>query len=203
VRCNMQGSVQKRPQIEILPAVSVNEVLRVKEADIEEVVTMVKSVLPPHVEGNIDITLTLLEKNLKILTDRTLMKEALTDLVRNTMDLMSGYGKLSLTADQVSFEIESLLDAEDPLIGACNFISLAGGADVRVDEKIKKKIFEPFFTRKIDRNGLGLAIAYRVTNQHHDERMKGESRVGQGIEVNIYLPLTKWEIVNMLSIPAG
>ena len=79
----------------------------------------------------------------------------------------------------------------------------AGGADVRVDEKIKKKIFEPFFTRKTAGNGLGLAIAYRIIKQHRDERIKGESRVGQGIEVNIYLPLTKLEIVNMMSIPAA
>ena len=115
---------------------------------------------------------------------------------------MSGFGKLSLTADHVSFEIESLVDVEDPIIGACDFISLAGGADVRVDEKIKKKILEPFFTRKTAGNGLGLAIAYRIIKQHHDGRTKVESRVGQGIEVNIYLPLTKLEIVNMMSIPA-
>jgi signal transduction histidine kinase len=133
-----------------------------------------------------------------------LMKEALTDLVRNAMDAMSGYGKFSLTINQAKFEIESLLNADDSIIGACNFISLAGGsADVRVDEKIKKKIFEPFFTTKTVGNGLGLAIAYRIITQHHDGRIKAERRVGQGIEVNIYLPLTKWEIVKMMSIPAG
>jgi nucleotide-binding universal stress UspA family protein len=31
--------------------------------------------------------------------------------------------------------------------------------------------------------------------------MKIERRLGQGTEVNIYLPLTKPEIVSMLSIP--
>jgi signal transduction histidine kinase len=130
------------------------------------------------------------------------MKEVLTDLVRNAMDAMPRYGKFSLTINQINFEIQSLLDADDSIIGACDFISLEG-TEVGVDEKIKEKIFEPFFTTKTIANGLGLAIAYRIIRRHRDGRIKVESRVKQGIEVNIYLPLTKVEIVNMMSIPAG
>ena len=198
----MQGSVQKQPQIKILPVLSVTERSRLREADIDEVVKTVQGVLPQHVDGDIDVTITLLEKNLKIMADMALMKEALTDLVRNAMDAMPRYGKFSLTINQVNFEIESLLNADDSLIGACDFISLAG-TDVGVDEKIKEKIFEPFFITKTTGNGLGLAIAYRIIKRHHDGRIRAESRVGQGIEVNIYLPLTKLEVVNMMSIPAG
>jgi len=198
----MEGNLQKQPQIKILPALSANERLRLREADIDEVVKTVQGVLPQHVDGDIDVTITLLEKNLKIMADMALMKEALTDLVRNAMDAMPRYGKFSLAINQVNFEIESLLKADDQIIGACDFISLAG-TDVGVDEKIKEKIFEPFFTTKTTGNGLGLAIAYRIIKRHHDGRIKVESRVGQGIEVNIYLPLTKLEIVNMMSIPAG
>jgi signal transduction histidine kinase len=133
-----------------------------------------------------------------------LMKEVLTDLVKDAMDVMSGYGTFSLTVKQANFEIESLLTADDSLIGACDFISLArGGTDVRVDRKIKEHISEPFFTTKTAGHGLGLAIAYRIIKEHHDGRIKVENRLGQGIEVNIYLPLTKLEIVNMMSIPAG
>jgi len=132
------------------------------------------------------------------------MKEALTDLVRNAMDAMSGYGKFSPTINQANFEIESLLNADDSIIGACGFISLAGGGtDVRVDGKIKEKIFEPFFTTRTVGNGLGLAIAYRIIKQHHDGRIKTESRAAHDTEVNVYLPLTKLEMVNMMSIPAG
>ena len=198
----MEGSLQKQPQIRILPALGVEERLRLREADIDEVVKTVQGVLPQHVDGDIDVTITLLEKNLKIMADMALMKEALTDLVRNAMDAMPRYGTFSLTINQANFEIESLLNADDSIIGACDFISLAG-TDVGVDEKIKEKIFEPFFITKTTGNGLGLAIAYRIIKRHRDGRIKAESRVGPGIEVNIYLPLTKFEIVNMMSIPAG
>jgi signal transduction histidine kinase len=199
----MQGSLQKQPQIKILPAFSVNERLRLREADIEEVVKTVQSVLPQHADGDNDVTITLMEKNLKIIEDMALMKEVLTHLVRNLMDLMPGYGKFSLTINQVNFEIDSLLNGDDSIIGACTFISLAGVCkNISVDKKIREKILEPFFTTKTDGNGLCLALAYRIIKQHH-ERINIKSRVEQGAEVNMYLPLTKLELVNMMSIPAG
>ena len=127
------------------------------------------------------------------------MKEALTHLVRNVMDAIPGCGKFSLAINQFNYEIESLLKCDDSIIGACAFIYLAGGGVV---EQIKEKIIKPFFTVKTYGKDLGLAIAYRIIKQHHG-RIKVESRVRQGEEANIYLPLTKWEIVHMMSIPAG
>jgi signal transduction histidine kinase len=163
----------------------------------------VQDVLPQHVDEDVDATITLLEKNLKIMAEMALMKEALTHLVRNVMDAMPSYGNFSLTINQVHFEIESLLNGDDSIIGACAFISLAAvGTYLRVDEKIKEKILEPFFTTNTDSNGLALAMAYRIIKQHH-ERIKVKSRVGQGKEANIYLPLTRLEIVSMMSMPVG
>jgi signal transduction histidine kinase len=198
----MQGSLQKQPQIKVLPAFGVNERFELREADIDEAVKTVQGALPQHVDGNIDVTITLLEKNLKIMTDAALMKETLTHLVR---DAMPDCGKFPLTINQVHFEIESLLNGNDSIIraGACAFISLSAAATyISVDEKMKEKILEPFFTTKTEGNGLGLAMAYRIIKQRHG-RIKVESRVGQGKEANIYLPLARLELVSMMSMPAG
>jgi len=200
----MQEGLHKKPQIKIFPVFNVNEKLRLREEDIDEVVKTVQGLLPQHVDGDIDVTITLLEKNLKIMADMALMKEALTHLVKNAMDSMPGCGKFSLTINQVNFEIKSLLNIDDFIIGACAFISLTGvNRYIRVDEKIKEKILEPFFTTKTDSNGTSLAIAYRILKQQHHRRIKVKSRVGKGAEGNMYLPLTKLEMVNMMSIPAG
>ena len=195
----MQESLQKQPKIKILPAVSVHEKLGLREADIDEAVKMVQGALPLHVDGD-DVTITLVEKNLKIMADVTLLKEAMTHLVRNAMASCDNF---PLTINQVHFEIESLLNGNDSIIGACAFLSLtAVGTYICVDEKIKEKILEPFFTTKREANGLGLAMAYRIIKQQH-ERMKVDRRGQYGQEVNIYLPLTRLEIVSMMSIPAG
>ena len=197
----MIASLQKQFQIKILPAFSVDEKVRLRETDLNEVVKRVESVLPQHVNGDIDVTITLLEKNLQIMADMALMTEALTHLIKNAMDAMPCGGKFSLSTNQISFEIKSLLDGDNPILGACAFISLTD-TGVGIDEKIKEKIFEPFFTTKTNGKGLGLPIAYRIIKQHQG-RIKVESQVGHGTEVNIYLPLTKPEMVNMMSIPLG
>ena len=193
----MIESIEKQSHIKLLPAFRLDGRPGLRETDLNEVVRTVENVLPQYVNGDINVTITLLEKNLKIMADMGLMRKTLTHLVENAMDAMPGYGKFSLTINQVNFDIESLLNADDSIVGACSFISLAGGTDIGIDKKIKEKILEPFFTTKTDFNGLDLAIAYRITTQC--QKIIGAE--GQATEVNIYLPLTRLEIVSMLSIP--
>lgn len=199
----MQSSFQKQLQIKILPALSVNEQLRLREADIEEVVKTMQGVLPQHFEGDNDVTITLVAKNLAITASMALMKEALTYHVRNLMDVIPRYGTFSLTLNRVNYDIESLLNSGDPIIGACAFIPLTiVRSYISVHELINEKILKPFFTTKIDVNGLRLISAYRIV-KHHLDSIKGMSRVEQSEEVNMYLPLSKMEMVNMMSMPAG
>ena len=195
----MIKSYQKQPQIKILHAFSIDEKQRLKETDLNEITRMVEGLLPQYVNRDIDVTITLLEKNLKIMADMALMKEAVTHLIKNAMDAMPGSGKFSLSINRVNFEIESLLDGDDSMLGACAFISLTDRGVV-IDEKIKDKIFEPFYITGNQGKGSGLAIAYRIIKQQQGS-MKIERRLEQATEVNIYLPLTKPEIVSMLSIP--
>ena len=197
----MQGCLQQQSQIKILPAFNIKEEFRLPEADIDDAVRTVQGALPQLIEGNVDvITITLLEKNLKIIEDMALMKETLAHLVRNAMDTMPGCSKFLLAINQVNGKVDSLLNGDDSIIGACAFLSLAGVSTYIRNEKIKKKILEPFYTTTTDANGRCLATAYRILKQHHS-RIKVKNRAGQGAEVNIYLPLNKLEIVSMMSIP--
>ena len=195
----MQRSLQKHPRIKILPALSVNERPGLREVEIDEVIKTLQHALPQYVDGD-DITITLVEKNLKIMADMSLMNEAITHLIRNAVP---GCGKYSLTLNRVNFEIDSLLNGDDSIIGACAFISLTGvGKYICVDNQIKEKMLEPFFTTITDGNGRGFALAYRIIKQDQG-KIKVKNRMEQSTEANIYLPLTNLEIVNMMSISAG
>src|SRR5665647_2403338 len=109
----MIASYQKQPQIKILHAFSIDEKQRLKETDLNEITRMVEGLLPQYVNRDIDVTITLLEKNLRIMADMARMKEAVTQLLKNALEALPGSGTYSLSINQVNFEIESLLDGDD------------------------------------------------------------------------------------------
>ena len=197
----MIRSFEKQPQVKILPAFSIDAGLKVKETDMGEIASMVRGLLSQYVNWDIDVTITLLEKNLKIMADMALMKEGLTHLIKNTMDGLPGGGNFSLNTNQAGCEVETLLDGFNLIAGACAFVYLADTA-AGMNAKISERVCEPFFTIKTD-NGksLGLPIAYRIIKEPN-RGIRGDGQRGQG-EANIYLPLTRQEIVDMMSIPLG
>jgi len=197
----MIESFQKQPQVKILPAFNFGPRLRLRETDLNEVVRTVESTLPQYVNKDVDVTITLLEKNLKIMADIALIKEALTHLIKNAMDAMPYGGKFTLSTNQINSEVEFLPYGNNSITGACAFVSLTD-TGIGIEEKIKERIFEPFFTTKTNSKGLGLPIAYRIIKEHQGN-IKIDSQAGLGTEVSIYLPLTKPETVNMMSIPLG
>jgi nitrogen fixation/metabolism regulation signal transduction histidine kinase len=195
----MISSFQKQPQIKVLPAFDIDRRLKLRETDLNEITNMVRELLPQNVNWDIDITITLLEKNLRIMADMALMQEGLTHLIKNTMDGLPVSGNSALNINQVSCEVESLMDGFNSIVGACAFIYLADAA-AGSDQKIEERVCEPFFAIKTDSGkNLGLTIAYRIIKERN-RCTRGGNQLG---EANIYLPLTRQEIVNMMSIPLG
>lgn len=199
----MFSAVQKQPKITILPAFSVSKKATMPEAEMNEVLKALQDASPHHVDGDIDVTITLLEKNLKIMEDMALTREVVTYLVRNVIDAMPVSGGIPPDIGQINSEIESLRNGDDSIIGACAFISISGtGIDVVGDKMTREKILQSFYTTKKALKRLAIAIAYRIF-KHHNGRIRAETMARQNTEVNIYLPLTKTEIVNIISVPSG
>jgi two-component system sensor histidine kinase PilS (NtrC family) len=57
-----------------------------------------------------------------------------------------------------------------------------------IEEGYEEKIFEPFFTKRVDGTGLGLAIAKQIVTAHHGAIEVGRSELG-GALFTIHLPL--------------
>jgi signal transduction histidine kinase len=196
----MVESFEKQVRIKSLPAFSIYQKFRLKQTDLNEVARTVEGVLPQYIHGNIGAKVILSEKDLTIMADIALMREALINLVENAMDAMPDGGMFSLNTSRVNFENRSIPEGKHDNFGECAFISLAD-TGIGIDEKIKERIFEPFFTTKTGNGkGLGLPIAYHIIKEHGGS-MKVESTPGQGTTINVYLPLAKPEIVNTIPIP--
>ena len=191
---------QKQAPTLLLPAFSIYRKSAMKEADLNGIARLVESALPRFMRGDISAEVTLSEEYLKIMADTALMQLALTNLVKNAVEAMPNGGLLSLDTRRVHFGGESLFDRFNFVGGSCALFSVAD-TGIGIDEKTKERIFEPFFTTKTGSGaGLGLPIAYHIIKEHGGSINVG-STPGQGTTINVYLPLAKGAMVNMMPIP--
>jgi len=60
-----------------------------------------------------------------------------------------------------------------------------------MDEKVRQRIFEPFYTTKPvgEGTGLGLSVSYMIITNNHSGTMEVESEPGYGTKFIIQLPL--------------
>ena len=202
----MIQSFQKQPRIESLAPLSIDRNFALKETDLNEIVRTVESWFPVFLgsNGDIDVRITLLEKNLKIMADRALMKEALLHLFKTAMDAMPDGGICSFSTNRVNFGDHALMDDDSCVSGACALLSIAH-TGLAPHVKIEEKACEPFCLEKSGNgNGHGLYRAYAIINRHHGS-MNVESVPGRGTTIKVFLPLAdlKEETMEPIPLPAS
>jgi signal transduction histidine kinase len=106
--------------------------------------------------------------------DRALLRQAILNLVKNGMEVLSRGGALT---------IESRCDGEAVEIA----VSDTGGG---ISEEVAGRLFEPFFTTKPQGTGLGLSIARQIIDEHGGD-LGWRNRPGGGATFTIRLPVKK------------
>lgn len=99
---------------------------------------------------------------------------ALLNLLENAMQASSAGGEVRLEAQQAGDEV--LLHVSDSGRG--------------MDAATQERLFQPFFTTRIEGTGLGLAIVRGVV-ETHGGRIEVESELGEGSKFSIWLPTIK------------
>jgi PAS domain S-box-containing protein len=106
-----------------------------------------------------------------ILLDERFLKQALLNLVKNSMHAMIPGGKLTFstkrTVDGLVFKLTDT------------------GSGIPDD--LLEKIFEPYFTTKDFGSGLGLTLVYKIVKEHGAD-IQVQSKVGTGTTVTIVFP---------------
>lgn len=104
--------------------------------------------------------------------DRSLFRQVLMNLGRNSLEAMPAGGVIEL---QTRREGDQLL---------LEFIDNGEG----MDEQTRDRIFEAFFSRKQGGSGLGLATVRKIVEAHRGQ-IHCESEPGQGTRMTILLPV--------------
>jgi signal transduction histidine kinase len=103
--------------------------------------------------------------------DRDQMKQALYNVIKNSLEAMHRHGTLRIRTD---------MDDTHVII---RFVDTGGG----MSAESLSRVFEPYFTTKPSGTGLGLLIVRRIVREHGGE-LSIESPHGKGLTVTIRLP---------------
>lgn len=122
------------------------------------------------------------EKNLPpVWCDAVSIQQVFLNILRNGVQAM-----YSAKTDPPRFLLRLSLDADRHAV--CVEISDNGPG---MDEGVRKRTFEPFFTtrEKGEGSGLGLSIAYFIVTDTHGGSIEVRSAPGAGARFSIYLPV--------------
>jgi len=121
---------------------------------------------------NIDIVTNLSSVG-SVLGDAAELKQALVNIIFNSIDAMPEGGNITVTSEQENgFAVVSISDTGSG-----------------IPDEIKGRIFDPFFTTKGSKGlGLGLSVTYGIVNRHGG-KIDFESAVGEGATFVIKLPV--------------
>ena len=117
-----------------------------------------------------------LEDNLPLIpADEKLLKRALCNLIKNSIEAMAEGTKVLKIVSRLSEGHIEILVSDT-------------GKGIPTDKL--KKIFDPFVTSKVYGPGLGLTFTYRII-QDHNGTISAESEPGKGTTFTITLPVEK------------
>lgn len=153
-----------KPPVEKEPGVDINRVL-------EEALLLAFKDLGSEKVG-IDKQLA---SNLQTINaDRNLLKQAILNIMQNALEAMTDEGILT---------VKTWLHSDSNML----VIEIADTGD-GVAPQILSRVFEPFYTTKLDRMGIGLPIAHRIITEHGGF-ININSEDSHGTKVHVYLPI--------------
>ncbi len=153
---------------------------------VKEVLAFIKAAQPSNIEVYQDISV----ENEKIQLEATKVYQILMNLCSNAFEAMKGPGgvvhiDLSRTRISHTDQVEQM-----KLLPGDYFCLAVSDNGHGIDEVSLQRIFDPYFTTKLENGGtgLGLALINRIV-QDHGGRIDVKSEVGKGTRFSVFLPL--------------
>ncbi|MDI6792234.1 MAG: ATP-binding protein [bacterium] len=114
------------------------------------------------------------------------ISQVINNLILNARDAMPEGGIIKVKAENIIVEAQSALPLQEGNYLKISIQDQGSG----ISKEILPKIFDPFFSTKHKRSGLGLAVSFAVIKRHQGY-IYVTSKVGIGTTFDIYLPATE------------
>jgi len=160
-----------------------------KPVNINNVVQGTEKLLKRLITEDITLETDLAPLNINILADNTQVDQILFNLVANARDAMPGGGILKIATKITELGEEFILNNGFGKTGRYAHITVSDNG-IGMEENVKERIFEPFYTTKEPGKGtgLGLSTVYGIVKQNCGY-ITVRSDPGTGTEFDIYFPL--------------
>lgn len=146
--------------------------LAIERIDINGLLEEIYSLLKDDCQArNIQVRLDAGNGALYVEGDRGRLKQVLLNLAKNGIEAMEKGGHLSIHAAVAEDTVEISISDDGP----------------GIPDKVKEKIFTPFFTTKRHGTGLGLCVSKRITDDHPGCSFSVTSQEGKGTIAKIVL----------------
>lgn len=126
---------------------------------------------------------------LNIEIDESRFCEVINNILINSMQAMPEGGEIKISAENAAFR-----KGNNRYFKSGEYIHIFITDTGRgIEDKIRDKIFTPFFSTKVKGSGLGLAICYTIVQENHGY-LDFDSIKDKGTTFNIYLRATRQKI---------
>jgi PAS domain S-box-containing protein len=172
-----------------LLALGRRQVLRPEVVVLNEVIGGMEGLLKRLLDGRVELVLRPAEDLRPVRADRGQIGQVLMNLCLNGRDAMPDGGRLTVETANVGPD-----GARPPELGEDGRFVLLRVRDEGsgMDEETRRRLFEPFFTRKESGTGLGLSSCYGIVKQSGGHIFV-ETAPGRGSSFSVYLPAIEGE----------
>ena len=164
------------------------QVMKLREVDLNEVVTSLAKMLQRIVSEDVRMELHPCPRPLFLRADAGMLDQVLMNLVVNARDAMPRGGRIVIETGEKHFSENEARSIPDATPGRHVLVRVKD-TGTGIPPEIQARIFEPFFTTKEPGKGtgLGLATVFAIVKPHGGS-LTVESEVGRGTTFQIYLP---------------
>jgi signal transduction histidine kinase len=149
---------------------------------LKEAASLLRASLPADVELIIEEVPT----DVAVLGEPAQLQQVILNLCTNAAQAMDGNGCIRVTAKQE--QVVALIGMNDGELSPGRYVCLSVSDTGRgIDDRVARRMFEPFFTTRLAGTGLGLATVREIVRDH-DGAINVQSEPGRGSRFEIWLP---------------
>lgn len=169
---------------------SENSFAELKETDLRALLNDVFDTSKSMCDNELQLESDFAESLPNILANNFQLKKSLLNLIENSAEAGSSSGKVTLSANlgRLSFSGSEPGYFGSPMNAGDYIIVSVTDNGCGMDEEVQNRIFEPFYSNRFAKRGLGLTSVLKMVRNHHGA-IKIDSEKGKGTVVSVMLPI--------------